>query len=172
MFKRSYISYIPYSNLKNYLEELLSFNKIDFFMMIKHFGENGGKDHIHLYVESNFKNINDIVTSYVMYNVNGALKTSFSKKSDLSNWYWYVLHNSEYLMKKGLSKEYYYESKDIYVSDYTYLLESIKDLRGVNVKNEYILKCLKEGEKPISLFKRGVVSLYELRLLELYYKRI
>ncbi len=172
MYKRSYISYIPYELLKSYLKELNTDGKIDYFMMIEHFGENGGKNHIHVYVESVLKKVDLIVTSYITYDENGALKTSFSKKSDLSNWYWYVLHDKDYLLKKGLSKQLAYKHDDVYISDNTYFIESIKDMRSVSEKNKYILECISSGESPISLFKRGVVSLYEMRLLEMYKKRI
>lgn len=171
MYKRSYISYIPACQLLNYLEDLRKNGKIEFYMLIEHFGENGGKTHNHVYVESNFKRVDDIVSSYILYDTNGALKTGFSNKSDMSNWYWYVLHDKEYLRKKGLKKEFEYSCDDIHISDITYFLESIKDLRYISEKNKYILDCIKSGESPISLYKRGVVSLYEMRLLELYVKR-
>lgn len=172
MYQRSYISYIPYDLLKSYLNELIIYGKIDFFMMVEHIGENGGKNHIHVYVESSLKKVDSIVMSYVSYNENGPLKTSFSKKSDLSNWYWYVLHDKEYLLKKGLNKEIEYNYDDIYISDETYFLENIKDLRYISPKNKYILECISSGESPVSLYKRGVVSLYEMRLLDMYIKRL
>lgn len=171
MYQRSYISYIPYDLLKSYLNELSTYGKIDFFMMVEHFGENGGKNHIHVYVESSLKKVDSIVMSYVSYNENGPLKTSFSKKSDLSNWYWYVLHDKEYLLKKGLKKQFEYKLEDVYISDYTYFVDSVKDLRSMSEKNKYILECISSGESPISLYKRGVVSLYEMRLLDMYIKR-
>lgn len=171
MYQRSYISYIPYDLLKSYLKDLITYGKIDFFMMVEHFGENGGKNHIHVYVESALKKVDSIVMSYVTYDENGALKTSFSKKSDLSNWYWYVLHNKEFLLKKGLKKEVSYNHEDVYISDDTYFLDNIKDLRYVSPKNEYILNCISSGESPVSLYKRGLVTLYEMRLLDMYKTR-
>lgn len=172
MYKRSYISYIPFNELKNYLDDLRVHCKIDFFMLIYHFGENGGKDHIHVYVESRLKNIDNIVSSYILYDQNGPLKTSFPNKSDLSNWYWYSIHDREYLRKKGLVKTHEYKLDDFYISDFTYFVDSLKDLRYMSEKNKYILECLKNGESPISLYKRGVVSLYEMRLLDMYIKRL
>lgn len=172
MFKRSYISYLPYYKLKEHLEVLKSSDKIDYFMLIQHIGENGGKSHIHVYVESKLKNVDENVTSYVVYDNKGALKTSFSNKSDLSNWYWYVLHDKEYLLKKGLSKTLSYKHEDVYISDVTYFLDNIKDLRYISPKNKYILECISSGESPVSLYKRGLVTLYEMRLLDIYRKRL
>lgn len=172
MYKRSYISYIPRCQLLSHLEELCKVGKIYFYMLIEHFGEGGGKNHVHVYVESTLKNVDTSVSSYVCYNERGALKTSFPSKSDLSNWYWYVLHDKEYLIKKGLKKEISYNHEDVYISDDTYFLDNIKDLRCVSPKNKYILECVMAGESPISLYKRGVVSLYEMRLLDLYLKRL
>lgn len=171
MFKRSYISYLPYYKLKTYLEGLILTGEIEFFMMIEHFGENGGKNHIHLYVESRYKNVDNIVSGYIIYDEHGALKTSFPNKSDLSNWYWYVLHDKEYLLKKGLKKKIEYKFEDLYISDYTYFLDCVKDLRSISEKNKYILECISNGESPTSLYKRGITSLYEMRLLDLYFKR-
>lgn len=172
MYKRSYISYIPFNKLTNYLELLKSTDKIEFYMVIEHIGEKGGKNHSHVYVESVLKNVDNIVSNYVCYDADGALKTSFPNKSDLSNWYWYVLHNKEYLLKKGLKKEIEYSHEDICISDETYFLDNIKDLRYISPKNKYILECISSGESPVSLYKRGLVTLYEMRLLDMYKNRI
>lgn len=171
MYKRSYISYIPCVKLLNFLESLISSNNIDFYMVIEHFGEGNGKNHAHVYVESRFKNVDKIVSSYVVFDENGPLKTSFSNKSELSNWYWYVLHDKDYLLKKGLKKMIEYQHSDVYISDETYFLESVKDLRNLSEKNKYIIECIKNGESPVSLYKRGVVTLYEMRMLDLYNRR-
>ena len=172
MFKRSYISYLPYYKLKIYLESLLKSGEIEFFMMIDHLGENGGKNHVHLYVESRLRSVDNAVSRYILYDENGPLKTGFPSKSELSNWYWYVLHDKGYLLKKGLKKSITYKNDDVYISDQTYFVESLKDLRYVSPKNAYVLHCLSEGESPLSLYKRGIVTLYEMRLLEIYNVRL
>lgn len=95
---------------------------------IKHKGENGKSDHIHLICRNNTANGFDNVPSLrndVLYfiahvktetaNVNDVCPSPPMRTSNLADWYGYVLHDEAYFEKKGLpyDKQFKYNHDDI-----------------------------------------------------------
>lgn len=95
---------------------------------IKHKGEHGKSDHIHLVCRNNTANGFDNVPSLrndVLYsiahvqtetaNVNDVVVSPPMRTSNLADWYGYVLHDEAYFEKKGIpfDKEFTYKHDDI-----------------------------------------------------------
>lgn len=100
----STVSYNSEEFLRNALDTLVKEHKVQSYMYIFHYGENGDKDHFHVYVQPNKKlDFMDITEQYFLEYVPGHQKPlrcrpwRCSKEED---WILYDLHDQEYLASK------------------------------------------------------------------------
>ena len=131
---------------------------ISFFCYIKHYGEGTGdsekKDHYHVYIEPN-KGIDPFDFKSYFKDADGFNTCLNWRKSDFSNWYYYCLHDPDYLSSKGLSREFAYDKRDMQCSDDLELDRLLTDhplpnqtrlrnaiLNGVSEKDMYMLGLL------------------------------
>lgn len=93
---------------------------ISFFAYIKHKGEGDGlsekKDHIHVYIEPSSK-INPVELKEYFYSDDGRPTTLNWRFSQFQGWFYYVLHDLDYLSSKGISRQFHYSLADIVCSD-------------------------------------------------------
>lgn len=157
------ISYNTEPFLKEKLEEMLKAHIIQAYMYIKHKGEDGDKDHIHLRIEPNKKldpmNIQDILQEYQ----NGAKKplgVRPFRPSKEEDWILYAVHDKAYLNHKygGLEnhEKLPYDWKDIVVPEnYDLEVAWIRAKQYAAHTPSSIVSRIKQGEKPVNLVEQG-----------------
>lgn len=120
----STISYNSKDFLIKFLDELLTSGNIYFWCAIFHYGENGDKDHFHVYLEPNKSvdtmQLRDLSCEFVDDNPL-PLRCIDWRKSKSDEWVMYNTHDTLYLRTKFEEKEYTY-SKDKFFSS-----ESLQD---------------------------------------------
>lgn len=93
---------------------------VSFWAYINHKGEGLGasenKDHQHVYVDLDEK-VKLLDFKDYFRRSDGTPITINWRKSDFQNWFWYVLHDVNYLESKGIYREYHYTFNDFIVSD-------------------------------------------------------
>lgn len=103
------------------LEEFLESKKIQFWAFINHFpDEDDLKEHFHVYVEP-FATLDTVPFNDSFVEVvpgSKPLKCLAWRSSKFSDWYMYCLHDSEYLLYKGLKRNLTYAQDDFIVSDF------------------------------------------------------
>lgn len=94
------ISYNTEPFLRRKLEQMLNANIIDDYRYIKHYGEDGDKDHFHVWVTPNgqrdFGQIREEFNEIDPTNTKPLQCMPF-RHSETLNWLMYVLHDAEYL---------------------------------------------------------------------------
>ena len=93
---------------------------VSFFVYIKHYGEGDGssemKDHFHVYVEFN-SGIDPMEFRYLFRNrVNNVTCLNF-RRSQFVDWFYYCLHDPDYLASKGLKRQFIYERSGMVTID-------------------------------------------------------
>ena len=95
-------------------------DSFSFWAYIKHKGEGEGlsekKDHFHVYVEPSNK-ISPVALKDVFYTEDGRPSTLNWRFSQFQGWFYYVIHDLDYLTSKGISRMYHYSIDDIVCSD-------------------------------------------------------
>lgn len=159
----STISYNTEEFLKEKLETWLKSHIIMAYQYIKHKGEDGDKDHIHLRIEPNKKiDPMDLMEELKEYKIGevkplGVRPFRPSKEED---WILYAIHEKDYLNlkygggEKGEKIPYtweeikvpeYYDMEVAYIRAKSYLEHTTPNL----------VKKLKSGEKPMNLVEKG-----------------
>lgn len=159
----STVSYNSEKFLLMKLNEWLNCHLISEWSYIKHIGEDGDKNHIHLRVVPNRRlDPMDLKDDLREYDPNhekplGCLGFRPSKEED---WLLYVVHDSEYLRMKYNSGEkgekIPYAVDDIKTSD-GFMLENrfIRAKASLKHSSASIAKQLKDGKKPFDLILEG-----------------
>lgn len=97
----STISYNSVEFLTIKLTAMLDSGKLDDFRFIRHIGEDGDKDHVHLWVRPSkrldFKALSDDLREVDLSNPGKTLGVLPWRKSDADNWLMYILHDPDYL---------------------------------------------------------------------------
>lgn len=107
--------------LKDRLAYLLGHGLIGFWSYIRHNGESTSgeserKDHFHVRIEPN--DALDPVELKTLFNASDGSPTCLNwRPSVFSDWYYYVLHDPDYLEAKGLSRMFVYDPEDMQTSD-------------------------------------------------------
>lgn len=180
----STISYNTEAFLKEKLDQWVSAHLIQCYMYIKHKGEDGDKDHIHLRVEPN-KSLDPMFLSDQLLEYQKGHEKPLGvrpwRNSKEEDWYLYSVHDDAYLSLKyggGYKGEKLpYEYTDIIVSE-NYDLESawIRAKIALKHSSPSIAKAIKDGEKPIDLIMRGeaphTVNAINVALKENDYNRL
>lgn len=164
----SMISYNTPDFLKEKLQQLVDTRKIAFFAFIQHYAEKDEtKDHIHLYIEPNglmqtdtlFDYLSEIDTSKSNIKPLGIMPIRHSKFSD---WYFYGIHDRDYLMSKLLVRAYHYKKTDITTSNTDYLNELVALSTPSNLKQKQIVDLLNLGYTAVELARKGVIPINQL----------
>ena len=146
------------------LNELIDSHVIQSYMYIKHKGEEGDKDHIHLRIIPNKvidpMTITEILKEYDPKNPEKPIKPYVWSDSKEEDWILYAVHNSDYLSMKYKNKEkgekIPYKWEDIKVSEGV-PIESlyIRALSSLEHLSPAICKALSNGKSPYQMIMEG-----------------
>jgi len=157
----STISYNSESFLVEKLNALVSAHTLQSYVYIKHTGEDGDKDHIHLLVFPNKRidpmDLSDHLKEFVQGSAKplGVLNWHTSKESD---WFLYAIHNADYLASHSeFEKEKIPYCEDDFVYSEGFLLhESLaRALASLKHSTASIVQSLRSGVDPVSLIEVG-----------------
>lgn len=158
----STISYNTEGFLKEKLEALYEAHVIQAYMYIKHKGEDGDKDHIHLRVEPNKRidpmNLMDDLKEYEAGNKKPLGVRPFRPSSE-EDWILYAVHDLDYLaLKYGHDKDgkLEYKWEDIVASDgYDVEVAFLRAKQALKHTSPSIINQLESGKRAISLLREG-----------------
>lgn len=159
----STISYNTESFLVEKLNSLYVSHTIQAYMYISHKGEDGDKDHIHLYIEPNKRidpmDIQDLLKEYV-HGSNKPLGVRPFRNSNEENWILYAVHDEDYLALKYQGGESHekipYSWKDIRSSPlYDVETAFIRAKASLRHSAPSIVRELQNGTSPLELVKLG-----------------
>ena len=159
----STISYNTEAFLREKLDTWVQSHIIQAYQYIKHKGEDGDKDHIHVRVEPNKKldpmDLTESLKEFVKDNDKplGVRPWRSSKEED---WFLYAVHNSDYLaLKYGggeKGEKIPYTWQDIRVSaDYDVEIAFTRALASMQHSTVNMAKQLSQGANPIELIMTG-----------------
>ena len=163
----STISYNTEEFLKEKLNELYEQHIIQAYMYIKHIGEGGDKDHIHLRIEPNKRidpmDIRTILTEYIrepgneeVYKPTTVRPFRPSKEED---WFLYAIHDPQYMKIKyandKLEKLPYQDSNIITSPDYDLRVAMLRARQYLNNTSANVLKQIEEGKSARELIAEG-----------------
>ena len=158
----STVSYNTEPFLKEKLDSWVSAHLIQAYQYIKHTGEDGDKDHIHLRVEPNKKldpmDLSDSLKEYVQGEdkPRGVLSWRPSREED---WLLYAVHHPQYLAIKysdDVHEKIPYDWKDIKCPD-SYNIEAafIRACASLKHSSVSLLQRLKDGDDAQTLVSEG-----------------
>ena len=159
----STISYNTEPFLLNVLNDLYNKHIIQCWMYIKHKGEDGDKDHIHLRIEPNRRidamEIAERFLEFVPDNEKPLCCRPF-RPSKEEDWFLYVVHEPRYLKLKYTGGDKYeklpYEFTDIVASEhYDVEVAFIRAKAYLDHTSSSIAKKIRTGSSPISLIEEG-----------------
>lgn len=159
----STISYNTEAFLKEKLDDLVNAHIIQSYMYIKHLGEDGDKDHIHLRIEPN-KRIDqmDLTEKFKEY-IQGQdkpLGVRPWRPSKEEDWILYAVHDSKYLsLKYGggeKGEKLPYTWQDIKVSDgFDMEIAFIRAKSSLEHSTVNLATRIQSGEKPLNMVLQG-----------------
>lgn len=159
----STISYNTEPFLKEKLDDLVNAHIIQSYMYIKHLGEDGDKDHIHLRIEPNKRidqmDLTDKFKEYIQGNDKplGVRPWRPSKEED---WILYAVHDSKYLSLKygggDKGEKLPYKWEDIKVSDgFDMEIAFIRAKASLEHSTVNLATRIQSGEKPLNMVLQG-----------------
>lgn len=158
----STISYNTEAFLREKLDEYVASHIIQAYMYIKHKGEDGDKDHIHLRIEPNKRldpmDLQDDLKEYVSGEKKplGVRPFRPSKEED---WFLYVVHDPEYLaIKYGTDKDgkIEYHWRDIVATEgYDTEIAFIRAKQSLKHTAPSVIKQLESGVSAGKLIREG-----------------
>lgn len=166
--KISTISYNSEPFLKNVLDKLVKDHILQAYVYIKHIGEDGDKDHIHLLLYPNRSidpmNISDLLLEPDISRIDGKCLgvMTWRKVADKQepDWYLYAVHDKEYLHLKygdGEPHEKIPYSVEDFVCPDTFNVEQafIRSKASMIHNSANMAKSIVQGKKPIDLIMMG-----------------
>lgn len=159
----STISYNTEPFLKEKLDDLVNAHIIQSYMYIKHLGEDGDKDHIHLRIEPNKRidqmDLTEKFKEYIQGNDKplGVRPWRPSKEED---WILYAVHDSKYLSLKygggDKGEKLPYKWEDIKVSDgFDMEIAFIRAKASLEHSTVNLATRIQSGEKPLDMVLQG-----------------
>lgn len=180
----SSISYNSIPFLSRKLNSFIVRGDIVYYEFIQHESdEDLKKPHIHLYIEPS-KLIdttlifNDIKEPDITH-PDKPLTCLDARTSKFGDWYWYVLHDKDYLISKGLTRNKFYTDENIISSDY-----DIHDIKvsenplinycymSDNALRDYICECAYNGKSLQYIFTSVKVPLGKANSVIHFYNAI
>lgn len=158
----STISYNTEGFLKEKLEAWVKAHIIQSYMYIKHKGEDGDKDHIHLRVEPNKKLDPMELTEALKEYVSGSDKPLGCRPwrpSKEEDWVLYAVHDADYMKLKyasDKSEKLPYEWQDIQASEgYDVEIAYIRARQALKHNSANLAKQLSSGSSALNLVQEG-----------------
>ncbi len=141
----STISFNTENFLYSKLNELVDNRTLSFYAYIKHYGEpnesnDTRKDHYHIYAEPNKRiDTSALKAEFIeaLSTYEAPLKCMPFQSSKFDDWYYYCLHDPLYLARKGMSRQYSYQYKDIITNEADYLIEKVNSINTFEY-NSYV----------------------------------
>lgn len=148
------------------LNELIARRLISFYLFIHHLPEEDeNKPHKHLFIVPNGSLNTDQIQDYLQEldptNPNKPLGCIFFKSSKFDDFYFYGLHDAEYLAMKGQKRKYTYTESEFKMSDldyFTALKHEIDYTKLGNRKTIEIVNEIKAGATIPKLLELGRIS--------------
>lgn len=161
----STISYNTSDFLELKLNELTARRVISFWLYMEHLPEEDeSKAHKHLFIIPNGQLNTDQVQDYLQEldpaNIAKPLGCIFFVSSKFDDFYFYCLHDLEYLASKGQTRKYSYKPEEFKTSDsdyFTALKHQIDYTKLGNRKTVQIVKEIESGASLESLLQRGLI---------------
>lgn len=158
----STISYNTEDFLLEKLNQWLKAHIIQSYMYIKHIGEDGDKDHIHLRIEPNKKldpmDLTEQLKEYP-FGSDKPLGCRTWRSSKEEDWFLYVVHDEEYLKSKysdTADGKIPYDMEDIKVNeDYDLRVAFVRAQSYKKHSVPNVLKRMKDGAVPSDLVQEG-----------------
>lgn len=155
----STISYNTEDFLREKLDNWYKAHIIQAYHYIKHIGEDGDKDHIHLRIEPNKKldpmDLLEGLKQYVSGNDKPLTCRPF-RPSKEEDWFLYVVHDPDFLKLKGESGKLRYKWEDIKASpDYDVQTAFIRARQSLQHLSPSIVRALEGGTSAIQLINEG-----------------
>lgn len=157
------------------LDELLRSKIISTWHFICHRGEGdeaGKKDHIHLYLEpSKLIQTDDLIGHFKEIDPKNVKPLSCLpfRVSRFDHWYYYAIHNEQYLqsLRKPLERKYHYTYEDIKTSNSDELYRAVSEIDvGVMGPINMLKKAKEAGESFEWLVGTGRVPIPQIRNYE------
>ena len=180
----STITYNTIPFLKKTLKTLSLMGLISYYEYIEHLpDEDDKKRHIHLFLMPNkaldLVNFADYFIEEDPQNEKPLKCMPFRRSNSYGDWYWYSLHDRDYLKAKELTKKYYYSDSDIVTSDIdfhnTLVLENplinFAHMSDVALRDK-VCKAVYNGESLESLLCSGLVPLGKAQSVILFYRAL
>lgn len=155
----STISYNTEDFLREKLDNWYKAHIIQAYQYIKHIGEDGDKDHIHLRIEPNKKldpmDLLEGLKQYVAGNDKPLTCRPF-RPSKEEDWFLYVVHDPDFLKLKGESGKLRYKWEDIKASlDYDVQTAFIRARQSLQHLSPSIVRALEGGTSAKQLINEG-----------------
>ena len=162
----STISYNSTEFLTVRLNDLIDRRVIDFYAFIEHLPEEDEKKaHKHIFIVPNGKIDTDQIKDYLVelnpLDIGKPLGCIWFNPSKFDDWYFYELHDTEYLASRGQSRKYHYTEDEFYYSSedyFTQLKHRIDYSKIGNRKTKQVIEELNEGQDLVDLLNRGLIS--------------
>lgn len=166
----SSISYNSSAFLIQQLNTLISLGIISYYEFIEHFpDEDDKKKHIHLICfPAKRINLTAFGDYFIEKDINNykPLKCMPFRVSDYGNWYWYSIHNKDYLKSKLLTRNCFYNDINIISSDNDFHRQLVIENPLINFSKmsdmmlrEYVCECVNNGVTLHSVLSSGLVPL-------------
>lgn len=159
----STISYNSEAFLREKLDTWIKAHIIQAYHYIKHKGEDGDKDHIHLRIEPNKKldpmDLQEALLEYVQDNPKPLACRPF-RKSKEEDWFLYVVHDPDYLKLKyhggEKGEKLPYKWQDIVASEnYDVEVAFVRAKASMQHTTVNMATRMQRGESPLSLVLEG-----------------
>lgn len=132
---------------------------ISFWSYIMHYGEgeatHENKDHYHVYIEL-YKNVDPFSLRSEFLDKDGNYTTLIWRKSNFADWYWYNLHNEEYLSSKGLKRVYAYSHENFNASENDVFAQLVADNPLPN--SSRVRSAILSGMSDREMFLTGLIN--------------
>lgn len=126
-----------------------------------------------------FNNSNCLISKYRYSSNLKPLKCIHWQNSKFGDWYWYALHDKDYLKAKMLERNCFYTDADIFSSDRDTHLYKVAENPLINYANmsdtalrDYIFKCVSEGYTLNHLLNSCVVPLGKIQSVIHFYNAL
>lgn len=179
----STISYNTIDFLVDTLQRLKYMRIISYYEFIVHLPDKDDKkQHIHLYIEPNKVLDTETFSNYFIESVSDndkPLKCIHWQNSKFGDWYWYSLHDKDYLKAKMLERNCFYNDKDIFSSDrdtHNYKVSENPLINYASMSDmalrDYIYQCVSEGQSLQYLLNSCVVPLGKVQSVIHFYNAL
>ena len=182
----SSISYNTEHFLKLTLDNLLQLGYISYYEFIRHNGDTDTKKpHIHLYcVPSKCLDLGEFKNFFnepdpIRDDDKPLICEPFRVTNSYGDWYWYCLHDKDYLKAKMLQRNCYYTDADIVSSCPDFHVTLVNENPLINFANlsdigirEYVFECVSNGSSLQYLLSSAKIPLSKVQSVIAFYNAL